>query len=126
MKIAQRRTATACLLAAVMCCGGCATFTAIDTSQPQDVAAQLKAGRSIRVLYAAGERRTMKVDEVADDHLLAHDRAGADVRVDFADVRRLERRDFAPGKTAGLIAGLVLLGYALAYAEALSELLSGL
>ena len=120
----RRLAGTACLLAALISCGGCSTFTAIDTSQPENVAAQLKAGPSVRVLHSAGERRTLKVDEVAADHMLAHDGAGADVRVDYADVQRLERRDFAPGKTAGLIAGLVLLGYSLAYAKALSELLS--
>jgi hypothetical protein len=119
-----RRLAGVWLLATLISCGGCSTFTAIDTSRPEDVAGQLQAGRRVRVLDSAGERRTLKVDEVARDHLLAHDGAGADVRVDFADVQRLERRDFAPGKTAGLIAGLVLLGYSLAYAKALSDLLS--
>jgi hypothetical protein len=112
------------LLATVVACGGCSTFTAIDTSQPQGVVAQLKVGNRIRVLDSAGERRTMKIDEIADDHLLAHDSSGADVRVDFAAVQSLERRDFAPGKTAGLIAGLVILTYGLAYAVAFSELLS--
>jgi hypothetical protein len=126
MRLRRRLTATAWLLAALIACGGCSTFTVIDTSVSEDVAAQLNAGRRVRVLDSAGARRTLKVDEVARDHLLAHDAAGADVRVDFADVKRLERRDFAPGKTAGLIAGLVLLVYSLAYAKALGELLSGL
>ena len=124
MALARRLTATGWLLATVAACGGCTTFTAIDTSQPQDVAAQLKAGGRIRVLDSAGERRRLKIDEIADDHLLAHDGSGADVRVDFAAVQSLERRDFAPGKTAGLIAGLVILTYGLAYAVAFSELLS--
>ena len=124
MGFRRRLTATAWLLTMLIGCGGCSTFTAIDTSPPEGVAAQLTAGRRVRVIDSAGERRTLKVDEVAADHLLAHDGAGADVRVDFADVQRLERRDFAPGKTAGLIAGLVLLGYSLAYAKALSDLLS--
>jgi hypothetical protein len=122
----KRRTATVWLLAIGLSCAGCSTFTVIDTSQPENVAAQLKAGRRIRVLDSAGERRTLKVNEVAADHLLARDRAGADVRVDLADVQRLERRDFAPGKTAGLVVGLVVLGYGLVWAELLGESLSGL
>jgi hypothetical protein len=122
----KRLTATVSLFAVGLSCDGCSTFSVIDTSQPQNVAAQLEVGRRIRVLDAAGERRTLKVAEIADDHLIARDRTGADVRVDLADVQRLERRDFAPWKTAGLVTGLVLFGLAVLTVEAVGEALSAL
>jgi hypothetical protein len=62
----------------------------------------------------------------AANHLIARDASGAEVRVDFAEIEQIERRDLAPGKTAGLVVGLVVLGYGIAVAEAYGEILRGL
>jgi hypothetical protein len=113
-------------LAAALACEGCANFIAIDVHDPAQISAELEAGSKIRVRAASGERHMLRVEAAGADHLMARDRAGAEVRIDYADDPKIERRHFAPGKTAALAIGLTIVVYEIMYAVATVELAGSL
>jgi hypothetical protein len=115
-----------CVLAAALACAGCSNFTVVNVHDPVRVSTELQAGDKIRVRDPSGERHLLRVETAAGDHLTAHDRSGAQVRIDYAENPTVERRVFAPGKTVALVIGMAVVVYGVAYAVATVELASSL
>ena len=116
------------MLATTLGCQGCANFILIDLHDPARVSERLSAGNKVRVSDASGKRRTLEVAEVESDEIVARDRSGAEVHIEYADAPKVERREFAPGKTAALVASIVVGLYLLylgAEVEAYGSALSG-
>jgi hypothetical protein len=87
---------------------GCHTQQRIElpggpSSSPAGVAvSQLKAGDTVQVTMKSGDKLSFPIQEVQSDGLVA--RGGK--RFLYQDMARLDKRQLAKGKTAGLIAGI--------------------
>lgn len=116
------------VLAAALGCQGCANFVSIDMRNPARVSEQLHAGNRIRVHDASGKPQTLEVEDIRSDQIVARDRSGTDFHIEYNETSKVERREFAPGKTAALVASIVAglyLLYVGAEVEAYGYALSG-
>src|SRR5215831_13288685 len=128
MNYPHRLPIASAVLAAALGCQGCANFVSIDIRNPARVSEQLHAGNKIRVHDASGKPHTLEVEDVQSDQIVARDRSGTDFHIVYNDTSKVERRDFAPGRTAALAASIVVglyLLYLSAEVEAYGYALSG-
>ena len=118
MKFLRRIPIAAGLIATARACQGCANFISIDMHDDSArVSEQLHADNRIRVHDASGKPHTLEVGDVRSDQIVARDRSGAELHIEYKEAK-VERREFAPGKTAALAASVVVGLYALGYAAA--------
>ena len=121
MNYSNRLPIASAVLAAALGCQGCANFVSIDMRNPARVSEQLHAGNRIRVHDASGKPHTLEVEDIQSDQIVARDRSGAELHIEYNDTSKVERRDFAPGKTAALAASVVVALYGLLYGYAAGE-----
>jgi len=87
-------------------------LTACTTLRPTQ-ASLIREGDRVEVLTTSGATLAFRVDSAGAQVLEGQTARGERVTVDHASISRLERREFAVGKTLGLSLGaLVLLGVA--------------
>jgi hypothetical protein len=93
----------------VVVLAGCTTLRPIEYSDPPALANRLSDGMKVFVSTTDGEREKLRVTAIGSDYFEGTTPNGQTVRVAIDEIRRIDRRAFAPGKTAALGAGLAMV-----------------
>lgn len=97
--------AGACALAYA---AGCTTPQSLSGSDPNHLLATVQVGNKVRAITRDDQAHEFKISAIDVGGVLRGVTSdGAAVAIPVADVKELEYRKFAPGRTAALAAGLV-------------------
>jgi len=108
----RTRSISVVLICAVMLVA-CTSFKVV---KPADIQAGLKAGDTVKIVTKDGKDLELKIVTITPEAIVgtplssvATAEAGEvkEQRVEFADIAKLERREISPGKTVGLVAGIL-------------------
>lgn len=82
----------------------CTSYRAIKV--PDDVQRTLQKGDSVKIVTKDGRELSFEVIDITAEAII-----GDKQRILFSDIDRLEKRQFSPGKTAGLTGGILVAGF---------------
>lgn len=108
----RTRSISAVLISALMMVS-CTSFKVI---KPDDIQAGLKAGDSVKIVTKDGKDLELKIVTITPEAIVGTPVSSVSTaeagevkeqRVEFADIAKLERREISPGKTVGLVAGVL-------------------
>lgn len=103
---------------ALLGASGCTTMKLIPAPTGGPRFQELQVDQRVRVLDQRGLTTDIKLTAVEPDFIEGRTKDGAVVRFETADVDELRERQFAPGRTAAVVAVSVFVLGALAAAEA--------
>jgi len=85
----------------------CTTMKPIGLiTEPNQIATQIKAGDEIQYRTDSGKIEKLKVTSV-NGEMIQGTRQGQDIKVMIIDIKNIEKREFNPGKTTGLVLGII-------------------
>lgn len=108
----RTRSISAVLLSALMMVS-CTSFKVV---KPDDIQAGLKAGDTVKIVTKDGRDLELKILTTTPEALVGTPVSSVgtaeasdvkDQRVEFSEIAKLEKREISPGKTVGLVAGIV-------------------
>ncbi len=94
------------ILVILMCVSfvGCTTTNALTNMQPSAIQQNVKVGDKVVVLTTDANTQTFEVTEVTETYI-----AGADIKIDYSDIKSLEKKEINKGKTAAAVGGTALV-----------------
>ncbi len=101
----RTRSLSLVLISALMMVS-CTSFKVV---KPDDIQAGLKAGDTVKIITKDGRTLELTIVTITPEALV-----GDDQRVEFADIRRLEKREISAATTAGVgLAGAIMVALAM-------------
>jgi len=95
---------------------GCTTLHPVETN-PLSVSAEIEAGDHIDVMTTSGQRHEIVVIGVSNLVIEGEAESGEVVAIRYDDIVALQVRRIAPGRTAGLAAGIAAIILAIEFRD---------
>jgi len=116
--VARLGKKTLALLLIACSLSGCTTWRPVP-SEPKSISTVLRPGDELRLTTRDSRVRELTVREITGLSI-----SGEQEQVPLSDIARMERREFSPGKTAGLVGGVLgtaILTYAVIFLATVSR-----
>ena len=100
----------------LLCSLGCTILHVVEPS-PTVISAEIAAGDRIEVLLSSGAVQEITVLRVTDEGIFGDVDAGQETLIGYDEIAGLQVRRIARGKTAGLVAGIVIILGAIQFSQ---------